>query len=164
MQNKSEGHERGGRKQASWGVGVTHPSISNPSPPSEEDSQMLNPMFSLTNLHKTLVFSPALCSKVSTNVIINTKLTWSYTLRPLSPGPPTKHRMLWSPDYSYSCYVLSGHHTCLSSLYVPRAPYLSILPTTHILPSPWESLCTFLEDLKSLFVVFTYLQSHPPHG
>lgn len=42
---------------------------------------MLNTMISLTNLHKTLVFSPVLCSKISINVTVNTKLN-SHGLTP----------------------------------------------------------------------------------
>lgn len=53
---------------------MTHLSTLNPSPPSEEESQMLNPMFSLINLHKTLVFPQALCSKINIHATINTRL------------------------------------------------------------------------------------------
>lgn len=60
---------------------MIHPSTSNAPPPSEGESQMLNTMISLTNLHKTLVFSPVLCSKISINVTINTRLN-SHGLTP----------------------------------------------------------------------------------
>lgn len=117
MQNESEDRGRGVRERASWGVGMTHPSTSsNPSLPSEEESQRLNPMFSLTNLHKTLVFPTALCSKISIHVIINTRLN--------SHGPTPSGLCHLDAVATWLLLQLPCplNWTRLSSLYVPNAP------------------------------------------
>lgn len=126
---------------------------------------MLNPMFCLANLHNTLVFPPALCSKVSINVTINTRLNSH------GPTPSGLCHLLLLPSTggcdhltTPTVAMFSQATTLVFALSMCPALYLSILPTTYILPSPWGSLCTFLDNLKSLFIVFTYLQSHLPHG